>query len=165
MKMATIKLYPKYEIDKKGVVRNIKTKKIKKQIYDKGGYKRVMLYDENNIIHNLPVHRLVALTYLQPVANKKYVNHKNGVKNDNRVDNLEWCTIAENNYHKREVLGKQNGSLKKRVRCVETGEIFKSIREATIAKRLNKGDISHVINQSCNHKTAGGLHWELIKGA
>ncbi|RKX24066.1 MAG: hypothetical protein DRP47_11960 [Candidatus Zixiibacteriota bacterium] len=48
---------------------------------------------------NIAIHRLLAKMFLQPVDGKNCVNHKNGVKTDNRIENLEWCTHSENNQH------------------------------------------------------------------
>jgi hypothetical protein len=65
------------------------------------GYKRVKLRDSNNNqkISNQLIHRLVAKAFIPNPNNKLEINHKNSIRDDNRVDNLEWATRSENNQH------------------------------------------------------------------
>ena len=69
-----------------------------KTIIKRNGYKYVCLCKNGNR-KQISVHFLIALTYLQNPQNKKCVNHKNGIKTDNDVNNLEWATYLENNNH------------------------------------------------------------------
>jgi len=62
------------------------------------GYPQAML-SKNNRQHNKVVHRLVANAFIPNPENKEQVNHISGVKNDNNVTNLEWCTKEENELH------------------------------------------------------------------
>ncbi len=84
-----------YYISDTGIVRNNKTKYTKILQQDRKGYLRIVL---KNVSTQL-VHRLVAKAFIPNYENKPCINHKNGIKNDNRVENLEWCTIIENNIH------------------------------------------------------------------
>lgn len=75
----------------------IKTKKglIRKQTLNKNGYLYVNLC-KNGKIKNIPVHRLVAIAFVEHYENGLTVNHKNEKKTDNRADNLEWITLRDN---------------------------------------------------------------------
>ena len=68
------------------------------------GYQAVTLsYDGES--KGYRVHRLVAKAFLPNPENKPCINHKNGKRSDNRVENLEWCTYSENNQHMYDELG------------------------------------------------------------
>lgn len=62
------------------------------------GYKMITVRHESEK-KLVPIHRLVALAHLPNPHNLPQVNHKNGIKTDNRVENLEWVTISENRRH------------------------------------------------------------------
>lgn len=128
------------------------------------GYLNVPLYS-NNERYTKKVHRLVAEVFLDNTDDKPYVNHINGNKADNRVENLEWCTPSENNIHRYNVLCKRKcGPSGKRVRCINTGTVFESISAASRATGIPTGNIS----KACTKKayrgyirhTAGGKRWE-----
>ena len=96
-----------YEISSLGRLRNTKTgyiKKYSKKYCGAGYYAKYNLQDSKNKLRR-SAHRLVAIAFIPNPENKPCVNHINGIKHDNRVENLEWCTVAENNTHSREVLG------------------------------------------------------------
>ena len=92
--------YEKYQISNIGRVKSNKWNKDRylKPIKDKQGYNTVHLYNDYADKY-CKVHRLVAIAFLNKKADTNCVNHINGIKEDNRVENLEWCTSSDNNKH------------------------------------------------------------------
>lgn len=97
----TINGFTNYEISNLGEVRNKTTKYILKGRLSKSGYYQVSIKeDATNKFKNQYIHRLVALHFLENRENKREVNHKDGIKTNNTVENLEWTTSSENQKHR-----------------------------------------------------------------
>lgn len=80
------------------VVTRVKTGNVIKQTRLKNGYMKVHTTIDGKV-RNFLVHRLVAMQYIPNPDNKPFVNHKDGNKENNHVDNLEWSTVKENMEH------------------------------------------------------------------
>ena len=93
-----------YSISNLGRIRSERNGIILSMWEDKDGYLRVNLKVKGEVYQRL-VHRLVGENFISNPYNKKQINHKNGIRNDNRVENLEWVTALENQRHKFNVLG------------------------------------------------------------
>lgn len=87
-----------YEVSNKGDIKNTSTKKILKQ-HIRNGYKAVCLYNSKDLSQKtLNVHQIVAKTFLEYI-DKQIVNHKNRIKHDNGLENLEYVTASQNMKH------------------------------------------------------------------
>lgn len=93
-----IESYPNYSVDSEGRIFNNETGKEKAQYVNRDGYKVVDMY-KNNKPTRKTVHRFVALAFIPNPENKPCVNHLDGNKENNKVENLEWATYSENTIH------------------------------------------------------------------
>ena len=140
----------------------------------KSGYLRVFIANDNNKKYFL-VHRLVAMTFIPNPKNLPQVNHKNGVKSDNTVENLEWCTPQENSVHylnsldyktlqsKRKIFSNSKRVQQINISTREVINTFNSCRDA--AKHLGvvtSGSIGNVASGKEKHKSAHGYFWKFI---
>lgn len=76
----------------------IKKGTIMKTTLNHKGYESISLC-KNGTKQTAFTHRLVAIAFISNSENKPQINHKNGIKTDNRIENLEWCTNSENQIH------------------------------------------------------------------
>ena len=144
-----------YAVTSCGKVWSYKSKKFLKPRKDRDGYLRVDLYKGGEQKTYL-VHRLVAETYLPNPNGLQQVNHKDENKENNALQNLEWCDQSYNsNYGSRNKRVSQ--TLSKPVFCVELNKIFDGARAA--ARELGLDNSSIVKCCKGKLKTTGGYHW------
>lgn len=150
--MKTIDGFEDYSISRDGV---IFSKKLNRNITPnttQKGYISVNL-NNNGFRKYFFLHRLVAMTYIPNPQNKPQVNHINGIKNDNRVENLEWVTLSENIQHAVKTGLRDKAHLKakidnsKPVIDTNTGIKYPSLKDACFCLNLNYDRIRVYINR------------------
>lgn len=138
---------------------------IRKLKKNKTGYIEVALFKNGKYKHLL-VHRLVAEAFIPNPYNLPCINHKNEIKSDNNVENLEWCTYTYNNqYSNIPLLTSKRSSVPVLQLTMDGKEInrFDSIREAGLSTGCSANNISNVCRgvMSFTH----GYKWEYIDEA
>lgn len=160
-----------YEVSNLGNVRSCKKGKIRKikpslrfpqdNVKTPEKYLGVTL-SQNGTRKCFSVHQLVAKAFIPNPQNLPQVNHKNGIKNDNRVENLEWCTAQENVLHLFYELGKRlrYEGVRQYDKSGNFIAEYKTIREASIKNNIIYGNIIQCAKKERN--VAGGYIWRFI---
>ena len=131
-----IPAFKKYEVTDSGKIRNTNTKRELSLTPDPSGYVVMSLFDNDNVrISSVRLHILIAIVFIPNPDGKKTVNHKNKIRNDNNISNLEWFTSAEQNKHSADG-GKKSRSGRSVWQCHpitrERIKLFKTVREASV---------------------------------
>lgn len=153
----------KYVISNYGTVKNTITNAFIKPAINRGGYMYVNL-SHNGVTYNTRIHRLVALYFIPNIDNKPIINHKDGNKLNNRVDNLEWCTSSENNKHARDTGLNKGVSGSKSGRAILNDDIVIEICKLLEDGSMSTSDISKKLNVT-KSQVEGILyrgHWKHI---
>ena len=167
-----IKGFPNYRVSNQGQVKSLDRTKwngkgqqnilglILKPLPNGRGYLQVSL-SKDGIVTTRTIHRLVLQAFVTNIHNKRTINHKNGIKTDNRLVNLEWATDLENSQH-----AWDNGYFKneKAINQIKDGVIVNTFKSMSEAHRKTKVQLSN-ISCCCSgvRPNAGGYQWEYKK--
>ncbi len=142
----------KYQISNLGRVKSFKRNCkgiIKTLSITVHGYNDICLWVNNKRRHH-SVHRLVLLAFIPNPENKPCANHINGIKTDNRIENLGWITYSENEKHSYRILGKQQP--KKPVAQYDLNGILLNTFESALAAAKYINGSQGAISNNCNDK-------------
>lgn len=153
--------YKNYQARKDGTIRTINYEhkgiiRELKQSYNEKGYLYVNINGKPK-----RVHRLIAKTFLKDYDDGLEVNHKNGIKSDNRIENLEMVTSRQNSWHRHYILKKCIIPVRQIDKITnQVIKVYSSISEAERQTRINHTCIINVCKGK--QQTAGKYKWEYV---
>lgn len=176
MKWKKIEGYEKYSVSDTGLVRNDVTGKILLPYTTKKGYLRLHL-TENGTTKNHLVHRLVAQAFIPNPCNFDTVDHINGDKTDNRVENLQWLSNQDNtkrfwngisderrasisNFLKGNA-NRYRKETSKPVVCIDTGTLYDSAGHAARELNICRSSVLRVADGT--YKQTNGYHFKFLE--
>lgn len=128
---------------------------------DRGFYLAVRFLDGGKE-KDYAVHRLVAEAFIPNPKNLPMVNHINGVRNDNRAKNLEWCDNSYNIWHSYNILGNKNRTERAIIQYTKDGEFIREWESAAEAEKelgIDASSIYAVCNREKYRNVACGFIW------
>ena len=168
----TIAGFNDYQVSNLGRIKSFKKgkEKILKTGLNTNKYHWLKLFKKSESKCKL-VHSLVAEHFLENKFNLPFINHIDGVKTNNKLSNLEWCTQKQNVNHawslglckiseKQKILSKERASIK--VIDTKTNVIFNSIKEAAEFIGMNQTTLGTHLNNKVKNKTTLKLHGKTI---
>ncbi len=139
--------YTRYEVSNLGRVRNAHTEQVLRPSKDGAGYLKLILCYQGHE-KTCTVHNLVATAFVEGWREGLQVNHKNGVKTDNRAENLEWVSSSENHRHARDVLLLE---VKPVALLDERGHLQRLFNSTKACDRAMGGTVSSNIYRKCRY--------------
>lgn len=162
----------RYVKHSKGGQKLLKGKEVKTRINKTTGYIEVGLSKDGKQTYHT-IHRLIARAFIPNPNNLPVINHIDGCKINNSIDNLEWCTQQYNIQHSfntglsknnmtQEISSLGNKAHRRKVRCIEDDIIFDSVKDAANYCGVDSARITVVCKG--RRKTVKGKHFEYVEG-
>jgi hypothetical protein len=154
-----IENFSRYEISSLGNIRNKNTQKYLKLRLNFSGYVQINIINDENQTKHVHVHRLVGKSFIENVDNKTTIHHINFIRNDNRVENLQWATVIEQNNNKmnqKYIIRHSNNIIWRLSLNNEKIEKYSFLKDAVdwcIQNNITDNNLHRIVNKNISHVT------------